>query len=123
MVILNVEKLEFYNILLDKGETMGRQVYQEGAFKVYRAGRNFIVHNGTYDFSEKHTHIRNLGTAKKLIRCVLRNVVPKTNSQYLLRSLTRLSDDEKYVAHVDSLIQTRMSKGPKQKYKNHGAKG
>lgn len=98
---------------------MGRQVYQGGAFKVYRAGSDFIVHNARYEFDQKHSHIKTLNTAKRLIESLERKVIPKTFSPYLLTSLLRLTDDDRYKRDVEGLLLSREQKGRRQKYHNH----
>jgi len=100
---------------------MGRQVYQEGDFKVYRAGHDFIVHNARYNFKEKHSHIRTLNIAKQIVYYAKKRIVPRGFSFYLLRSLIRVSDDERYIHELEDLIDVRKQKGPKQKYCNHTA--
>lgn len=100
---------------------MGRQVYQEGPFKVYRAGNDFIVHNARYEFGQKHSHIKTLSTAKRIIESLERRVIPKSFSSYLLTSLLRLADDERYIRDVEGLLGARERKGPRQKYHNHRA--
>lgn len=97
---------------------MGRQVYQEDRFKVYRVGSNFIVHNSRYVFNEAHTHVRTLNTAKKIIYCTRHKIIPKTFPEYLLHSLIRVSDDHHYNEQVESLIEVRRQKGKKLKYIN-----
>lgn len=97
---------------------MGRQVYQEGSYKVYRAGNNFIVHNSKYVFKEAHTHVRTLNTAKRIIYCSNKHIIPKTFSEYLLVSLMRVSDDQIYNNKVQSLIEVRKQKGYKLRYVN-----
>lgn len=98
---------------------MGRQVYQEGAYKVYRAGNDFIVHNARYEFGQKHTHIKTLNTAKRIIESLERRIIPKSFSPYLLTSLLRLSDDDRYKRDVEGLLGAREQKGPRLKYHNH----
>lgn len=100
---------------------MGRQVYQEGAYKVYRAGNDFIVHNARYAFSQKHTHIKTLNTAKRIIESLERRIIPKSFSPYLLTSLIRLSDDDRYTRDVEGLLWAREQKGPRLKYTHHHA--
>ena len=97
---------------------MGRQVYQKGSFKVYRFGHNYIVHNSKYLFDESHTHVRTLNTAKKIIYCSNKKIIPKTFSEYLLISLTRVSDDMLFKEKILSLIDVRKQKGKKPKYIN-----
>jgi len=98
---------------------MGRQVYQEDQYKIYRAGNDFIIHNSSYEFQKKHSHIRNLRTAKQVIYYVKNKIIPRSFSFYLLKSLVRVSDDEKYISDVQTLIEVRERKGCKQKYYNH----
>jgi len=97
---------------------MGRQVYQEGNYKIYRVGNNFIVHNSKYLFNESHTHVRTFTTAKKIIYCTINKIVPKTFPEYLLYSLIRVSDDDHYAEQVESLIEVRRQKGKKLRYVN-----
>lgn len=97
---------------------MANQIYQEGSFKIYKAGNNFIVHNSSYKFKEKHSHVRNFKVAKSLIYFAKEHIIPRTYSAYLLTSLTRISDDEEYIQHIEELIDVRKQKGKKLKYKN-----
>jgi len=62
----------------------------------------FIVYNPT-NF-EKHTHIQKLEIAYVVKRNVERNLLPKTNSIWLLESHIRVSDDEDYIKMVQSKI-------------------
>lgn len=105
----------------ERSVAMGMQVYQEGSYKIYRAGHNYIVHNAQYDFKEKHSHVHNFQLAKKLIHCVNHRIIPRSFNFYLLTSLTRISDDEDYIAKVESLIAVRKQKGKKQQYCNRSA--
>ena len=105
----------------ERSVAMGMQVYQEGSYKIYRAGHNYIVHNAQYDFKEKHSHVHTFQIAKKLIHCVNHRIIPKSFNFYLLVSLTRISDDEDYIAKVESLIEVRKQKGKKQQYCNRSA--
>jgi len=100
---------------------MGRQVYQEGKFKVYRAGNDFIVHNSRYMFENSHTHVRTLNTAKKIIFYSSHKIIPRTFSEYLLISLIRVTDDEKFIEDIQSLIEVRRQKGKKLRYVNKTA--
>lgn len=97
---------------------MGNQVYQEGSYKIYRAGNNYIVHNASYRFKEKHSHVRNFKVARDLIYFATKHIIPKNYSAYLLTSLTRISDDQRYIDHIKELIEVRKQKGKKQSYRN-----
>lgn len=98
---------------------MGRQVYVEDNFKIYRAGNDYIVHNTEFEFSKKHTHVKNLKAAKEIIYSVKKRVIPRGFSEYLLKSIIRVSDDELYIKAVEDLIEVRSQKGKKLKYTNH----
>ncbi len=100
---------------------MGNQVYQDGNFKVYRAGHHFIVHNAQYPFVEKHTHVKSYKQALKLIKCARFREIPRSLSAYLLISLIRLTDDEEYTYKLEELVEVRKQKGLKPKYCNRSA--
>lgn len=95
---------------------MGRQVYQEGYFKVYRAGNNYIVHNSKFLFDNAHTHVRTLNTAKRIIYCTANKIIPRTFPEYLLNSLIRVTDDDHFADEIETLIEVRRQKGKKLKY-------
>lgn len=97
---------------------MGRQVYQASDYKVYRAGNDFIVHHARYDFEEKHSHLKSLNLAKQVIRYLQSRTIPKTQSLYVLVSLTRLTDDLHYKSQIEQLMDTRAQKGKKLRYCN-----
>lgn len=97
---------------------MGNQVYQEGDFKVYKVGHNFIVHNANYEFSDKHSHISNFNAAKSVAHMACQKILPKNFSSYLLTSLIRISDDDSYVGKIRCLMDTREQKGNKLRYCN-----
>jgi hypothetical protein len=69
-----------------------------------RYNGTFIVYNPT-NF-EKHTHIQKLEIAYVVKRNVERNLLPKTNSIWLLESHIRVSDDEDYIEMVQSKIDS-----------------
>jgi len=64
----------------------------------------FIVYNPTK--CENHTHIQKLEIAYVVKRNVERNLLPKTNSIWLLESHIRVSDNEDYIAIVQSKINS-----------------
>jgi hypothetical protein len=100
------------------GGYMGRQVYQALGYKVYRAGNDYIVHHAKYEFEDKHTHLKSLNLAKRVIHYLHTRSVPRTQSDYVLTSLLRLTDDPHYKDQVETLIAVRRQKGHKPKYLN-----
>ncbi len=97
---------------------MGRQVYQASDFKVYRAGNDYIVHHAKYNFEEKHSHLKSLNLAKQVIHYLQSRTIPRTQSDYVLVSLKRLTDDYHYKEQIERLMDTRMQKGKKPRYCN-----
>lgn len=97
---------------------MGRQIYQASGFKVYRAGNDYIVHHAKYEFDEKHSHLKTLNLAKQVIHYLKSRTVPRTQSDYVLVSLLRLSDDDHYKSQIGQLMETRQQKGRKLRYLN-----
>lgn len=73
--------------------------------KKSRFDESYIVYDPT-DFS-KHTHIQQRGVAYVVKRNVERNLLPKTNSIWLLHSHIRVATDKDYIdvvqAKIDSL--------------------
>lgn len=97
---------------------MGIHVYSEGDYKIYKCGNGYIVHNTKYDFKEKHSHIGTFKTAKSIIYYAKKKIIPKNFSQYLLTSLIRVADDNRYIDDIKGLVEVRSNKSKKQKYKN-----
>jgi hypothetical protein len=85
---------------------MGRQVYQDSDFKVYRAGKSFVVHNIHKPFANGHTHMEKYDTCMALIKLVERKQLPKSKSKHFLESILRVSDDNRYI----NLITQQMIK-------------
>ena len=65
---------------------------------------SYIVYN-PLDFS-KHTHVQQRGIAFVVKRNVERNILPKTNSVWLLESHIRVSDDAHYIDMVQAKIDS-----------------
>lgn len=72
--------------------------------KKSRYNGTFIVYNPT-NF-EKHTHIQKCEIAYVVKRNVERNLLPKTNSIWLLESHIRVSSDEDYIAIIQAKIDS-----------------
>lgn len=97
---------------------MGRQVYQSSNYKVYRAGNNYIVHHAKYSFDNKHSHLKSLNLAKQVIHYLQSRTIPRTQSDYVLTSLTRLTDDHHYKGQIEQFMDARAQKGKKASYFN-----
>ena len=71
--------------------------------------------------TDKHTHLKNLAPAYKLIDNVLSNRIPRRCGIYYLESHTKLSYDENYIRKIHEYIKVKQNKS-KQLYFNPGRK-
>lgn len=72
--------------------------------KKSRFDESYIVYDPT-DFS-KHTHIQQRGVAYVVKRNVERNLLPKTNSIWLLHNHIRVATDKDYIDMVQAKIDS-----------------
>lgn len=91
----------------------GKKVYQKKEFSVYKVSDGFVVHNTKRKFEDAHTHLHSFNMAKILIDCAITKKLPKTRSHYLLRSVIRISTDDKYKSEVRKLLEVRENKSKK----------
>lgn len=91
-------------------------VYSKNEYIVVKNKNGYIVINTKKTFDNGHTHFKNLEASKKLIHLAIHKKIPKTNSDYFLESLIRISNDEKYINKIKELIEVRKNKGNKLKY-------
>ena len=90
-------------------------VYKRKNYKIYDAGKEFIVHNSSHDFSNYHTHITNFNTCRYLIDLCIHKTVPHHLSEYLLESILRLSDDPEYCSKIKIKLNQTKEKHQKAK--------
>jgi hypothetical protein len=94
------------------------QIYEHNGFVIFPCGDSYIVYNTAKQFSKGHSHLRGFKPCKDAIFFVTYRKIPKRTNFYYLRTLQRLSVDEKYIQDIEGLIKTRKNKGKKQRYKN-----
>ena len=71
----------------------------------------YILYNKNKEFSVGHTHLNNYNTALWIMKLYTKKRIPlDLKSVYLLQSLMRISNDEKYSSKIQKLIDTRASK-------------
>lgn len=91
------------------------RIYKKAEFVIYETkSSGFIVQNILMD-GFAHTHLENYATAKRVVGLSLAKKVPHDLSFYVLISLTRVNNDEKYLEKVHQVIENRQKK---QKYIN-----
>lgn len=83
------------------------QIYRKKSFVIYRVRDGYIVYNKEKPFSEGHTHINNINTAKYIINISISKELPEHLTDYLLESLIRLSSDCEFVIRIENLRKIR----------------
>ena len=86
------------------------QIMKMKYIKIYSDGHNhYIVHNTKKDFPIGHTHIDNFNTAKYVATLALHHKIPQPNhmSNYLIRSLIRISTDNEYITKLNNLLEEK----------------
>lgn len=104
-----------------KGVLYSNIVYTDKEYIVQRTNdtkkynNRYRVVNTEGDRDNNHTHINGLGICKKLIELVKKNIIPHTDSKYLIVSCIRLTTDEEYKSELLDLYK---KKKDKQQYYN-----
>lgn len=71
---------------------------------------------------DKHTHVHSRKLAETIINNVCSEKIPLHSHSYTLKSMIRLSNNEKYISKINEFLKTREQKGKKQSYINPGIK-
>lgn len=80
---------------------MFNKIYRRKEYIIFRVKNGYVVQNTKKKFEEGHTHIKNYNMAKKLIDFSIKKELPKnTKNAYILESLYRISNDEKYKERI-----------------------
>lgn len=82
---------------------MSDVIYRNREFIILKKKKGFIIVNTNKDFKKGHTHIKNYNMAKTIIDLVKHNKVPKTKNKYILNSLIRISNDNKYIEKLEEI--------------------
>ena len=89
----------------------GRLIKEMKGYAIYATGSSYIVRNLSLDFSEAHTHVRNLKAAEMIIHKAHAKEVPHDLRPYLLWSIYRVTDCENHKAKIKHIIDIKKSKG------------
>lgn len=92
-----------------------KPIYKKRSFIIYRVRDGHIVYNTEKPFSEGHTHISNINTAKHMINISINKRLPKHLSDYLLESLLRLANDEDFIIEIEKMRKKRKNRKEKGK--------
>ena len=91
-------------------------IYRKRNFKIYDAGKEYIIHNTKLDFNNHHTHINNFHTCKYIIDLCIHKTVPYHLSDYLLTSIVRITEDKCY----KKAIEIKLEENKKKRGMNNG---
>lgn len=83
------------------------RVYKKKGYEIFAVRDGYIVYNTAKEFSQGHTHIKNINTAKYLVNLSLQQKVPKQLNDYLMDSLIRISKNPNYVFRLEKMRKSR----------------
>lgn len=86
------------------------QIYRKKIYVIFAVRDGYIVYNTSKMFEEGHTHISNINTAKYILNLSLYQKVPKRMSDYLLKSLIRISKDPNYIKKIEKMRNNHIKK-------------
>lgn len=89
-----------------------------GHYLAKRTSSGGLAINTRKEFSEGHTHVRDIGCAKWLCEMAINKIIPRRSSLRDLVSLMRITDDEEYYRQIEELYLVRKQKGRKDYYFN-----
>lgn len=86
-----------------------QEVYENKEFIILRGnsshGYSYVLYNKEKPFKIGHTHINNYNTTRWIMKIYQQRKLPdKIKSLYLLKSLLRISNDEKYSVKVQQTV-------------------
>lgn len=79
--------------------------YAKSTFVIFQEGYDYIVFNKRGKFEDNHTHIKDLGVGRLMIKLVMNRELPESKSERFITSLIRLSNDEDYIEKLKLLLQ------------------
>ena len=82
------------------------KLYQDNTFYIFHTNDGYLLQNHTID-GFAHTHLKNYGTALKLIELSNKKKCPLDLPRYLLISLYRINSDEWYLRKIGEVLSIR----------------
>lgn len=80
-----------------------KELYRDDTFAIYHTDNGFLLQNHTID-GFAHTHLKNYNTAVKLIELSLKKKCPLDLPRYLVISLFRINNDERYLEKIKQIM-------------------
>lgn len=78
-------------------------IYEDDKFRISHTNDGYLVQNTSMK-GFNHTHIHNFGTAMKIVDLARKKKCPYSLPRYLLISLYRISEDEKYKDKIEQIL-------------------
>ncbi len=82
------------------------KLYEDKTFSIFHTHDGYLLQNHTLE-GFAHTHLKNYGTALKLIELSKKKKVPLNLPRYLVISLYRVNDDERYLTRIEQVLAMR----------------
>ena len=83
-------------------------LYEVGQYVLFHTKRDYVVYNKNKSFKSGHAHLNNKNAAIKIMDLAYQKKVPFNLDIYRLKSILRITDDEKYLNRVESVLAKRI---------------
>ncbi len=83
-----------------------KEMYKDEKYAIYHTNDGYLIHNYSLP-GFAHTHIRNYGTALKLVELSKKHKCPMDLPRYLVISHYRLAEDGEYKSRVEQIMSMR----------------
>ena len=80
-----------------------KEIYKDTVFTIFKTNDGFLLQNHTID-GFAHTHLKNYNTALRIIELSFKKKCPRDLPRYLVISLYRVNDDEKYKEKIEQIL-------------------
>lgn len=84
-------------------------IHKNKNFIIYKTNDGYIVHNVDMD-GFAHSHIKNFNTCSRIIDLSINKKCPLDIPKYLLISLIRVNNDEKFINNLQCLLDNKKNK-------------
>lgn len=86
-----------------------KKLLSKGDYDIYQVDDGYVVHNRRME-GFAHSHIKNYKTATWIVDLSIKHKLPQNLPKYLVISLLRINDNEKYLININALLEKRNRK-------------
>ena len=83
-----------------------KEMYKDEKYAIYHTNDGYLIHNHSLP-GFAHTHIKNYGTALRLIELSKKHKCPLDLPRYLVVSLYRIAEEGEYKNRVEQVMDMR----------------